>query len=229
MSHREGFAAETTHPRSCQREAPCWRLGHQQHQIRSHKSDMSEPIMPHIEENIPLPKNAADAFPELSPSEELTMRANVVKLMSDLTGKPLIPTQGNADQAKELAREMISNPAHRPDFAQYPNETLAMLAGMVAQMNISIVNELADFKLYVVNKLVMEIENAKDSKARITAISKLGEVDGVDAFKKRSEVTHKVMSIEEVEKELLDTLTKLEDKAIDVEAREIIRTEIKSE
>ena len=179
---------------------------------------MSEPIMPHIEENIPLPKNAADAFPELSPSEELTMRANVVKLMSDLTGKPLIPTQGNADQAKELAREMISNPAHRPDFAQYPNETLAMLAGMVAQMNVSIVN-----------KLVMEIENAKDSKARITAISKLGEVDGVDAFKKRSEVTHKIMSIEEVEKELLDTLTKLEDKAIDVEAREIIRAEIKSE
>lgn len=203
--------------------------GSHQRQTRSHKSDMSEPIMPHIEENIPLPKNAADAFPELSPSEELTMRANVVKLMSDLTGKPLIPTQDNADQAKELAREMISNPAHRPDFAQYPNETLAMLAGMVAQMNVSIVNELADFKLYVVNKLVMEIENAKDSKARITAISKLGEVDGVDAFKKRSEVTHKVMSIEEVEKELLDTLTKLEDKAIDVEAREIIRAEIKSE
>ena len=185
--------------------------------------------MPHIEENIPLQKNAADAFPELSPSEELTMRANVVKLMSDLTGKPLIPTQGNADQAKELAREMISNPAHRPDFAQYPNETLALLAGMVAQMNVSIVTELADFKLYVGNKLVMEIENAKDSKARITAISKLGEVDGVDAFKKRSEVTHKIMSIEEVEKELLDTLTKLEDKAIDVEAREIIRAEIKSE
>lgn len=186
---------------------------------------MSDPIIPHIEENIPLPKNATEAFPELSPAEELTMRANVVKLMSDLTGNPLIPTQENADQAKEIAKEMISNPAHRPDFAQYPNETLAMLAGMVAQMNVSIVNELADFKLYVVNKLVLEIEQAKDSKARIAAISKLGEIDGVDAFKKRSEVTHKVMTIEEVEKELLDTLTKLEDKAIDVEAREVVRAE----
>ena len=180
-------------------------------------------IVPHIEENIPLPKNAAEAFPELSPSEELTMRANVVKLMSDLTGKPLLPTQDNADQAKEIAREMITNPAHRPDFSKYPNETLAMLAGMVAQMNVSIVDELADFKLYVVNKLVLEIENAKDSKARIAAISKLGEVDGVDAFKKRSEVTHKVMSMEEVEKELLETLSKLEDKTIDVEAREVVR------
>ena len=190
---------------------------------------MLEPIIPHIEENIPLPKNAIDAFPELSPAEELTMRANVVKLMSDLTGKPLIPTQENADQAKEIAREMIANPGSRPDFAKYPNETLAMLAGMVAQMNVSIVDELSDLKLYVVNKLVMEIENAKDAKARITALSKLGEVDGVDAFKKRSEVTHKMLSIEEVEKELLDTLGSLENKVIDVEAREIVRNESKSD
>lgn len=186
---------------------------------------MLEQIVPHIEENIPLPKNATEAFPDLSPTEELTMRANVVKLMSDLTGSPLVPTQDNADQAKQIAQKMISDPAHRPDFAQYPNETLAMLAGMVAQMNVSIVNELSDLKLYVVNKLVMEVENAKDPKTRVAALSKLGEIDGVDAFKKRSEVTHKVMSIEEVEKELLETLNKLEDKAIDIEAREVVRQE----
>jgi len=186
-------------------------------------------IMPYIEENIPLPKNASDAFPDLSPSEELTMRANVVKLMSDLTGNPLVPSQENADQAKALARQMISDPTLRPDFSKYPNETLAMLAGMVAQMNVSIVEELSDLKMYVVNKLVAEIESAKDAKTRVAALSKLGEIDGVDAFKKRSEVTHKIMSIEEVEKELLDTLTKLEDKAIDVEAREIVRNELQSE
>lgn len=181
--------------------------------------------MPYIEENVPLPKNASDAFPDLSPSEELTMRANVVKLMSDLTGNPLAPTQENADQAKALAKQMISDPTLRPDFSKYPNETLAMLAGMVAQMNVSIVEELSDLKMYVVNKLVAEIESAKDAKTRVAALSKLGEIDGVDAFKKRSEVTHKIMSIEEVEKELLDTLTKLEDKAIDVEAREVVRSE----
>lgn len=186
---------------------------------------MSEQIMPYIEENIPLPKNASDAFPDLSPSEELTMRANVVKLMSDLTGHPLAPTQENADQAREIAKQMISDPTLRPDFSKYPNETLAMLAGMVAQMNVSIVEELSDLKMYVVNKLVAEIESAKDAKTRVAALSKLGEIDGVDAFKKRSEVTHKIMSIEEVEKELLDTLTKLEDKAIDVEAREVVRNE----
>ena len=49
---------------------------------------------------------------------------------------------------------MASDPKHRPEFANYPNETLAFLAGMVAQMNVSIVEELSDLKMYVVNKLV---------------------------------------------------------------------------
>ena len=184
-------------------------------------------IVPNIEENIPLPQNAKEAFPDLSPAEELQMRANVVKLMSDLTGQELTPSRENADEATELARKMASDPKFRPEFAKYPNETLAFLAGMVAQMNVSIVEELSDFKLYVVNKLVHEIEHARDPKARLTAIRSLGEVDGVDAFKKRSEVTHKVMTAEEVEKELLETLDSLENKFIDVEAREIVKNESK--
>jgi len=190
---------------------------------------MSEQIMPYVEENIPLPKNASDAFPELSPAEELTMRANVVKLMSDLTGTVLAPTQENADQAKAIAREMISDPTHRPDFSQYPNETLAYLAGMVAQMNVSVVGELSELKMYVVNKLIEEVENARDSKVRIAALGKLGEIDGVDAFKKRTEITHKVLTIEEVENELLETLGKLENKVIDVEAREVVKNESKTD
>lgn len=180
-------------------------------------------LVPPIEENIPLPENAKDAFPDLTAEQELQMRANVVKLMSDLTGQELAPTQENADQAKAIAKEMMANPAYRPDYSKYPNETLAMLAGMVAQMNVSIVEELSDLKMYVVNKLVAEIENAKDPKARIAALSKLGEVDGVDAFKRRSEVTHKHMTIEEVENELLETLESIEDKVIDVEARMIAK------
>jgi hypothetical protein len=92
---------------------------------------------------------------------------------------------------------------------------------MVAQMNVSIVEELSEFKMYVVNKLVAEIENARDSKARITALTKLGEIDGVDAFKKRTEITHKHQSIEEVESELLETLSKLKSRTIDVQAKDV--------
>jgi ribosomal protein L7/L12 len=178
-------------------------------------------LVPFIEENIPLPENAKEAFPELSTAQELEMRANVIKLMSDLTGHPIVATQENVDQAKELAREMITNPSHRPEFAKYPNETLATLAGLVAQMNVSIVEELSELKMYVVNKLVAEIENSRDPKVRVSALGKLGEVDGVDAFKKRTEVTHKHLSIEEVENELLETLNNLENKVIDVEARHV--------
>ena len=186
-------------------------------------------IVPLIEENIPLPDNAKDAFPELTAEQELQMRANVITLMSDLTGQELAPTKENADQAKTIAKEMMSNPLYRPDYSKYPNETLAMLAGMVAQMNVSIVDELSDLKMYVVNKLVAEVENARDPKVRVAALSKLGEVDGVDAFKKRSEVTHKILTAEEVEKELLETLQSLEGKVIDVEAREVLKHESNSD
>jgi hypothetical protein len=40
-------------------------------------------------------------------------------------------------------------------------------------------------------------------------------VDGVDAFKKRSETTHIIKPIEEVEKELLSVLEGIEYKVID--------------
>jgi predicted HAD superfamily phosphohydrolase len=76
--------------------------------------------------------------------------------------------------------------------------------------------------MYVVNKLITEVENARDPKIRVAALSKLGEVDGVDAFKKRSEMTVKVQPIEEVEKELLETLSSIESQVIDVEARELV-------
>jgi hypothetical protein len=177
---------------------------------------------PTIEENIPLPPNAKHACPILSPTEELNMRANVVKFLSDLTNNPITPTQDNVKEATAIAVEMAANPKYRPQFPQYPNETLALLAGMVAQMNVSIVEELSDLKMYVINKLVTEIENSSDSKTRIMALKHLGDVDGVDAFKKRTEIVVKIQTIEEVEKELLETLSIIEGRVIDAEARQIV-------
>ena len=104
----------------------------------------------------------------------------------------------------------MADPSLRPDYSRYPNETMAFLAGMVAQTNVQIVDELSDLKMYVVNKLIMEVENAPDSRTRISALSKLGEIDGVDAFKKRSEVTVQVKPIHEVEQELLSVLDNIE-------------------
>ena len=182
--------------------------------------------VPDIEENIPLPANAKEAFPELTPSQELEMRANVIKLMSDLTGQPIVPSKENTDQAKELAKAMTANPDYRPDFAAYPNETIAMLTGMVNQMKVSIVDDLAELKTYVVTRLLLEVETAKDPKTRVTALTKLGEVDGVDAFKRRTEVTHKHQSLEEVEKELLDIVSYFKAKTIDEKTEEVEKIEL---
>ncbi len=176
---------------------------------------------PQIDEDVPLPANATEALPELSATEEIEMRARTIKFLSDLTGTPIIPDAADQRTAEIVAREMMSNPDTRQDFSVYPNETMAFLAGMVAQSNVKIVDELSDLKMYVVNKLIYEVEHAADSKTRITALAKLGEIDGVDAFKKRSEMTIQVKPIEQVEKELLETLNVLETRFVEVKTPEI--------
>lgn len=159
-----------------------------------------------IDENVPMPSKASMAMPDLSAQEEIDMRARTVKLLADMQGEPISPDEDDTARAQELAKQMVLDPKSRPDFSIYPNETMAYLAGLVAQYNCLIVKDLADLKLYVVNKLVNEVETTKNAKDRLTALKQLGEVDGVDAFKKRSEVTHSVQPIEEVEKELLSVL-----------------------
>ena len=161
-----------------------------------------------IEKDIALPATAAEALPSMSQQEELEVRARTIKLISDLQGKPIEPDETDKNVARELAQKMLKT-KENIDFSNYRNETLAYLAGMVSMYDQMLVNDLADYKTYVVNKLVEQSANP-DPKYALPAIKALGEVDGVDAFKKRSEVTYQQKSVEEVEKSLLDKLTKLE-------------------
>ena len=64
-------------------------------------------IIPNIDEDIPLPASALDAMPELSPQEELAMRARTIKLIADLNGAALEPTEENIATAQELAKQMM--------------------------------------------------------------------------------------------------------------------------
>lgn len=167
-------------------------------------------LVPYIDENIPLPANAVEALPELTPAQELNMRVKTIKLISDLTGQPIIPTEQDKDEAEEMAKKMMEDPDVRPEYSLHSDEFTAYLSGLVYRSNGAIVKELADLKNYVINKLVYEIEHTKDNKIKMQAVAKLGEVDGVDAFKKRSETTHVVKPIEEVEKELMQVLEGIE-------------------
>lgn len=182
--------------------------------------DFDPERIPDIESNIPLPTSAAEAMPELSIREELEMRARTIKMISDLSGVPIEVGDQERGQAIRIAQKMLTDPTSAVQLTQYSNSTLAYLAGMVAQHDTLVVKELADLKIFVVNKLVAETEHP-DAKVRLTALRSLGEIDGVDAFKRRSEVTVKQQSIEEVEKELLETLEKLERRTIDVPMREV--------
>ena len=192
---------------------------------------MQEPRMPDIDWDVPMPGSYREAMPDLSPTEEIEMRASTAKLLADLTGQAIEPTEDNRIEAHKLMEQVVANKTP-PDLANYPNETLAYLGGMVAMYSGMVVRDLADLKLYVVNKLLQESEHP-DGKIRMQALKALGEVDGVDAFKRRTEVTHKAQSMEEVESELLETLTKLKkitgnnanQPITDVQAKEIKRDE----
>jgi hypothetical protein len=173
-----------------------------------------EPLVPEIEEGIPLPKNSADALPELTPNDELQGIAKTVFEISNLTGEPVIPTEEDLDKAQQIAVQLIKDPKTRPQFELLRDSTKATLAGLVTRLNFQVVEDLIELKNVVINGLLEEIEAAPDSKTRIQALKALGEVDGVDAFKKRSEITHQVKPIEEVEKELLSVLDGIEYRVI---------------
>jgi hypothetical protein len=174
-------------------------------------------VIPHIEENIPLPKNAREALPEMSVQEELEVRAKTIKLIADIQDQNIEPTAQEMKDAAEMATQMMSDPSLKPDYANYPNETIAYLAGLVSQTSHMVAKDLADIKLSVLNGLLQEAATAKNSKDRISAWSKIGDIDGVDAFKRKTEVTHITKSGKELEEELKRTIEELKGKVIDGE------------
>ena len=184
-------------------------------------------IVPFIEENIPIPKNAREALPSMTSEDEVMLRAQTIKEVSDIMGEEIVPNAKNIKEAEDLARKMVENPGLKHEYGIYANETVAYLGGLVGTYNHMIVKDLADLKLFVVNKLV-EIVHHEDSnlKEQITALRSIGEVDGVDAFKKKTEVVHKMETMEEVETELLSMLKELKAKALLKPKSETIDAEI---
>ena len=200
----------------------------QQNQEDNLEHDVSHVIMmPNIEEDVPLPKNAKDAMPELGMEEELQVRVETVKTIADLKGEP-IPTANPAEQQKavDFVKRVMTDPNFKPEYGNYSDPTMAFCAGMVAQTQVLLAKELADYKLYVVNNLIKVIESTTNPKEKTTALRALGEVDGVDAFKKKTEVTHKMETMEEVEKELLTMLNDFKQKGLMKEPAQTIDAEL---
>ena len=182
-------------------------------------------MYPNIEDNIPIPKNVREALPDLSNQEELEMMANTIKLLSDLTGQPIEATQEDIDEAKTVIKTIIKEPQTKLQLKKYKNGTLASLAGMVAELDAQVVDDLKDLKTFVINGLIKEATMSDKSKERITALRAIGEVDGVDAFKKHTEVVHKNMSLDDIEDRLKVLVGKLQ-KRLDIKDSEVIDAEV---
>ena len=184
-------------------------------------SDDSVVMMPPLEQDIALPKNALDALPELSTEEELEVMANTIKLCSDLRGEEIKPDENDIEEAKHLAKTMIADPKAKIQLKKYKNSTLASLAGMVAELDTHVVDELKDLKTVVVNGLLREALTADKSKERITALRAIGDIDGVDAFKKHTEVVHTNMPLEEVERKLAALINKVQLRVSQTQPQEV--------
>lgn len=189
--------------------------------------DQNSVVMyPNIDENIPIPKNAREALPDLSNEEEVEMLANTVKLLADLTGQQIQATQDDVMEAKTIAETMIKNPENKIQLKKYKSPVLASLAGMVAELNSDkIVEDLKDLKTFVVNGLIREATTADKPKERITALRAIGEVDGVDAFKKHTEVVHTSMSLDDIEEKLKVLVNKIQ-RRVDEKETQVIDAEI---
>jgi len=188
-------------------------------------SDDAVVIVPHLEQNIPIPLSARDALPDLNNEEELEMLANTVKLLADLTGEQIQATQEDIAEAKTIAETMIKNPETKVQLKKYKNTTLASLAGMVESINASVVDDLSELKTVVVNGLLREAMTSEKSKERITALRAIGEIDGVNAFKKHTEVVHTSVSLDDIEEKLKVLVNKIQ-KRLDEKESQVIDAEI---
>lgn len=191
-------------------------LNVQQNQGGNPEHDVSHVIMmPNIEENVPIPKTSKDAMPEMSMEKELQVRVETIKTIADLKGEP-IPDASPTEQQKavDFVKRVMTDPNFKPEYGNYSDPTMAFCAGMVAQTQVLLAKDLADYKLYIVNNLIKVIESTQNPKEKTAALRALGEIDGVDAFKRKTEVTHKVESMEEVEKELLSMLNEFKAKGL---------------
>ena len=180
-------------------------------------------VVPMIEDQIPIPKSKKEAMDDMSVDEEIEVRAETIKVVADILGEPIEPTTENKEEASKVAKQMMEHPELKPEFGSYPNETMAYLAGMVAQTNCMLVKDMADYKLYVLNNAVKVHEATDNPKEKLMALRMIGEMDGVDAFKRKTEVTHITKSGDELEKELLETIEQLKGTVIE---GEVIETKI---
>ena len=157
---------------------------------------------------MPLILESEITIPTMSRQEEIEVRANTIRLIAELTDQEILPEEFHRQQAVKLLRTDagVGLPA-------YPSETIAYLAGLVSKYDTMVVRELADLKLYTVNKL-LELTGSNNEKIQLGALKLLGEIDGVDSYKKRTEITLQQKSTEDIERELRE---KLDNMTIDME------------
>jgi hypothetical protein len=67
-------------------------------------------IVPHIEDDVPLPKDSKDAMPDMSVADELNMRAKTIKEIADIKEENIEPSYSDVEDAEELSKRNDAEP-----------------------------------------------------------------------------------------------------------------------
>jgi len=72
-----------------------------------------------------------EALPSMTSEDEVMLRAQTIKEISDVMGEEIAPNAENVKEAEGLARKMVENPGMKQEYGLYANETVAYLGGLV--------------------------------------------------------------------------------------------------
>lgn len=145
-------------------------------------------------------------FAEEPPNfKDVQQRLEAAMTAIDLYGGPHKVTVEDQDKARELA---ALNTIPKRSEALHNSAVVIHLKAILSEYDQEVVHDKAKLRNYITNKLLEESTN-EDAKIRLQALSLLGKISDVGLFTEKTEITHRNMSTEELERRLQEKLEKV--------------------
>lgn len=169
-----------------------------------------------VETSVPLPMEGGNYSTPLRERTEAACQA--AKLLVEL-GSPLGEPDlaGGKDMLESIAKEVEPSVSVAKGYLS-SNANAIYLGGLLNAYDMLVVQDAAQLRTYVTNKLVAESDNP-DARIRMQALKMLGQITDVGLFTEKTEITINNRANGELENLLREKLNKLSGKtdAIDAE------------
>lgn len=182
-----------------------------------------------LDEDMPLSDENVDDFGYMA---TLEAAANTARLLQD-AGLDVPLTDDDLDDAAATARQAARDPTQlqtktaKVTLTKKTPAALLLTEAILRDYGHKIVEEAAQVRHMVVNKLIQETENP-DARIRVKALELLGKVSDVGLFTEKQEITVTHQTSDDLRERLRRKLQKMVD-VTPVEEAEIVQDEVKDE